>query len=367
MQSRVRVLVVDDSALMRQMVKRFLEEAGFEVVGTAKNGVEGLQKALALRPDVITLDVEMPELDGLGMLKQLMSTAPTPVVMLSSLTQHQAPVAIEALELGAVDVVGKPGGNISLNLADVKDELIRKVAAAAKARLRRSPLGSVPSATGGPATGKPPSINKTQVRLGEKPRGIVIIGCSTGGPGALSQLIPALPANFPLPLVIVQHMPAGFTASLAARLDALSPLAIREAVDNTTPYPGEVLVAPGGRHLVFERAQIRLTLDPPLHGVRPAVDPAIESAVDVWGGNVVVAILTGMGMDGARGARKVKAAGGWVVAQDEESSVIYGMPRAVAEMGLTDEILPLSEIPAALVKRAWVIVEAATTLKGYGS
>lgn len=358
MSDRVRVLVVDDSALMRQMIRRFLEEAGFEVVATARDGLDGLQKARELRPDVITLDVEMPRLDGLGMLRELMNTTPTPVVMLSSLTQKQAPVAIEALALGAVDVVGKPGGTISLNLEEVRDELIRKVSAAAKSR----PRLTMPSRS--TVTVAPPAEKKAGKRPQAPSPGIVIIGCSTGGPGALTSVIPALPADFPLPVIIVQHMPPGFTASLAARLDASSRLRVQEAKPGIMPEAGQVWVAPGGFHLVFERRVMRLSDAPPVHGVKPAVDPALETAVDDWGAGVVAAILTGMGMDGARGARKVKRAGGWVVAQDEETSVIFGMPRAVIEMGFADQVLPLNEIAPALVSRARAVVKNEPRLKG---
>lgn len=408
-----RVLVVDDSALMRQMISRFLTNAGMEVVATARDGVDGLEKALALRPDVITLDVEMPRMNGLEMLRRLMAESPTPVVMVSSVTQHQTPAAVEALMLGAVDIVAKPGGAISLNLGDVQHELVAKVRAAAKANVRRRRWGARRSASAGRAEGDPPdavqhrgrvappgaardgmggrvappgaarddmggraaptgaatdaqgargavdgadepfgggSHPSSETHLGPAP---VIIGSSTGGPGALSTVLSALPGDFPRPVVVVQHMPSGFTASLAKRLDTLSSLKVREAIEHHRPRPGEVWVAPGGVHLLFDaRGRMLHSMAEPHLGVRPAVDLTLESAVDVWGGAVIAVILTGMGVDGARGARKLKRAGGTVLAQDERSCVVYGMPRAVAEMGLADAIRPLSDVAAALTRLA---------------
>lgn len=378
-----------------------------EVVATARDGQDGLEKALTLKPDVITLDVQMPRMDGLQMLRQLMERLPTPVVMVSSVTQHQTPAAIEALMLGAVEIVAKPGGPISLNLGDVRDELVAKVRAAARAKVQRRGAGPDVEAGGYGGTGKwaPPTgtVHRQQRVRGPRPAeapsteplrresappeeaavdgslavaadageprppagsvhaeapgtpvlGVapVVIGSSTGGPAALSAVLERIPADFPRPVVIVQHMPPGFTASLAKRLDKLSPLVVQEAVDFRQPKPGEAWIAPGGVHLVFDRhGRMRLSHDAPHLGMRPAVDVTLESAVDVWGGDVVAVILTGMGMDGARGARKLKRAGGRVLAQDERTSVVYGMPRAVAEMGLADDIRPLPDIAAALAR-----------------
>lgn len=391
----VRVLVVDDSALMRQMISRFLKAAGMEVLATARDGVDGLEKALTLQPDVITLDVEMPNMNGLEMLRRLMAEKPTPVVMVSSVTQHQAPAAIEALMLGAVDIVAKPGGAISLNLADVENEIVTKVRTAASAsvggRRRSTPASraAAPRAAGPKATGPRAAAPKAAARsvvadkdglaAPTKPRkrrvakkpprgaapaaadappssrgGPVIIGSSTGGPGALSALFSELAADFPRPIVVIQHMPPGFTASLAARLDGLSALTVAEAVDGDTPTPGRAWIAPGGRHVVFDkRGRIRLSDAPPHLGVRPAVDLALESAVDVWDDDVIAVILTGMGVDGARGARKLKRVGGKVLAQDEETSVVYGMPRAVAELGLVDDVCPLPALADRLTRTAF--------------
>jgi len=407
----IRVLVVDDSALMRQMIGRILTEAGMEVVGTARDGIEALEKAALLQPDVMTLDVEMPRMDGLTALRLLMAERPMPVVMLSSLTQEQAPTAVEALSIGAVDVVGKPGGTISLNLMDVADEIVRKVRAAASAKVfptRKREQGtglgrwqSRPAGTfetGGAKPSGPPAgargmesswtiFNRSVVdavhpgesketqasdvaggqrarddnsrETGRRARGwrpgsheppLVVVGSSTGGPKALTQLFSALPKEFPAPVVVVQHMPIGFTRALALRLNDVSPLEIAEAAPGRVPRAGEVWIAKAGVHLVFNSERVMCEdLGPPHMGVRPAVDITLESAVDRWGGNVVAVILTGMGMDGARGCRKVKQAGGKVLAQDEQSSVIYGMPRAVVEMGLADRVEDIEAMAGALV------------------
>ena len=348
MERPVRVLVVDDSALMRRMVSRILTDAGFEVVGTARDGVEGLEACARLRPDVVTLDVQMPGMDGLAMLRRLMEENPTPVVMLSSLTRAQAPATVEALALGAVDVVAKPGGAISLNIDEVAGELVRKVRIAATARVRRLSKGE------GGALRKLAARRPAEGAEASGPaRLIVVVGASTGGPSALAELFSRLPGDFPAPVVVVQHMPAGFTASLAARLDSLSALVVEEAQEGVAPFRGGAWVAPGGFHLVFDAdGKMRLSSDPPHLGVRPAVDLTMESAAEVWGSGVIGLVLTGMGMDGARGARRIKQRGGVVLAQDEESSVVYGMPRAVVEMGFADEVAPIQEMASRL--EAWV-------------
>lgn len=340
MARKIRVLVVDDSALMRQMISRILRDAGFEVVGTAGDGQQALEAVERLKPDVITLDVEMPVMDGLTMLRRLMQDNPLPVVMLSSVTTKQAPATIEALALGAVDVVAKPGGAISLNIEEVASELISKVRVAATARVRSAERAKPRRAPSTRPTSPPLARTKRKLT-----RQLVVIGSSTGGPKALVELISSLPEDFGAPIVIVQHMPPGFTASLAARLDKNSSLDVAEAKEGIIPKLGEVWVAPGGFHLRFDRSgRMKFDLSEPHLGVRPAVDLTMESAVDVWGSGVIGVVLTGMGMDGARGARRIQQAGGIVLAQDEASSVVFGMPRAVIEMGHADHVAPLSEM-----------------------
>ncbi len=353
------MLVVDDSAFMRRVISDLLSgEPDLEVVGTARDGQEGLEKAQALAPDVITLDVEMPRMSGLEMLERLMAVNPLPVVMVSSLTRPNADVTVRALQLGAVDFVPKPSGTISLDMHKVREELCRKVRAAARAPrsalvrcapARRQPAGPAPY---GHKPGRPGGPARSLSR-------VVVIGASTGGPSALMEVIPRLPADFPGGLLVVQHMPALFTRYLAEHLDAASALAVREAREGDELRDGLCLVAPGGRHLVLA-ADGRVALDdsPPQHGVRPAVDVTLESVARSWDGDVLVAILTGMGMDGARGTRAVKARGARVVAQDEATCVVYGMPRAVVEMGLADHVVPLQEIAGVLCRLAACSVPA---------
>ena len=328
----LRVLVVDDSAFVRQRLARLLGAAGMEVVGTARDGNEAVARAQALAPDVVTMDVEMPGGGGLEAVRALLRVHPVPVVMVSARTTQGAAVTVEALAAGAVDFVPKPvpGGE-----AAFAEELVRKVRAAARAVVGRR-AGDAPA------------------RPGPRPRrryGLVVIGCSTGGPQALAQVVPALPADLPAPVLVVQHMPPGFTAALAARLDRAAALRVREAAPRDRLEPGVVLVAAGGHHLVLGPAG-RVTWDdgPPEHGVRPAVDVTLRSVVRVRGGDAAVAILTGMGMDGAAGARLVRQAGGYVVCEAEATAVVWGMPRATWELGAAEACLPLPAVAPALVQ-----------------
>jgi two-component system chemotaxis response regulator CheB len=330
----VRVLVVDDSAFMRSVLRRFLTEGGLEVAGVARDGDEAIAQVAALRPDVVTLDVEMPRRDGLETLRAIMAAQPTPVVMVSSLTTAHAAVTLEALAAGAVDFVAKPTGP---DLEAVRAQLVRTVQAAARARLRPLAGGPVRRAVLGPGRAA-------------RGYGLVVIGCSTGGPQALRQVVPALPADLPAPVLVVQHMPAGFTAALAERLDREAALRVREAAHGDRLEAGQVLVAPGGRHLVVTAAgRVALHDEPPEHGVRPAVDVTLRSVARHAGGDAVVAILTGMGSDGAAGAGQVRRLGGYVLAEAEETCAVYGMPRAVWELGAADRQVPLPEMAAAIV------------------
>lgn len=349
---QVRVLVVDDSAFMRKILTELLQsDPAIAVVGTARDGQDGVEKALALQPDVVTLDIEMPKLDGYGALKEIMSRRPTPVVMVSSLTQQGAESTVRALALGAVDFVGKPSGSISLNMSVTRDELVTKVknAAGATPRYRRvladlppvrreSKLLAASLATG---AGAVPS----------KPRQLVVIGCSTGGPGALHHIIPRLPGDLGAGVLVVQHMPPGFTRSLAQRLDEISAIRVKEAEEGDRIAIGQVLVAPGGYHmLVDDEGVVRLNLDPTLHGVRPAVDKTLEAVIPRWGSRLIGVILTGMGYDGAKGMVSIKKSGGRTIAEDASTCVVYGMPKVVAELGAADQVLPVQEIADAIQK-----------------
>lgn len=358
MKRPVRVLVVDDSAFMRKILTELLaSDPGIEVVATARDGVDGVKKALELRPDVITLDIEMPRLDGYGTLRELMQQCPTPVVTVSSHTRSGAEATIRALTLGAVDVVAKPSGSISLDMHRVRDELVNKVLAAATATVRqRRVLAELPPLQGqreaAAAAGTKPPLQRPRPEAGIATR-IAVIGCSTGGPGALHQVIPRLPSDLPLGILVVQHMPPGFTRSLANRLDEISAISVKEAEEGDLIQHGRVLIAPGGQHmLVGPGGRIKLDQGPPLHGVRPAVDPTLESAVREYGSRILVAILTGMGFDGAKGAMAVKKAGGLCVAEAASTCVVYGMPRAVVEMGLADSVVPIQEVASAIVQYA---------------
>ena len=352
---------------MRKMVTEILtRDAGLCVVGQCRDGADALAKLDTLKPDVITLDVEMPVLDGFGALAEIMRRRPTPVLMLSSLTQAGADATLRCLELGAVDFIGKPSGAISLDIEKVAPEMIAKVKAAAGARvlsrLASSPpsprregvsdkegrrkeeaaarvFSEVPSLLSG-LSGNPSlaQLHPNRGEGGELARreriSVLLIGASTGGPRALQTLVPALPADLGVPIVIVQHMPAGFTASLARRLEQTSPFEAREAAEGDRLQPGLILVAPGGRHLQFTAGGVaHLTDDPPVHGVRPAVDVTLASLAALYGPRLLAVLLTGMGRDGARGLKMTQDRGGQTLAEDETTCVVYGMPKAAAELG----------------------------------
>jgi len=293
--------------------------------------------------------VEMPNKDGLSALEEIMKTNPVPVVMLSSLTQENAQVTLKALALGCVDFVAKPSGAISLNLRDVGTELIAKVIAAKSAHIH--PMGSlgVPAAT--------TSVRRSEFGAGYKKgrRDIIAIAASTGGPMALQQLLSSLPANLPVPIVVTQHMPKDFTAPFAKRLDSLCKLAVLEAEEGMDIRAGHVYIAPGGSHLIIKRRSdgtqcCGLSDAPPVLSVKPSANIMFLSVVDEFGGNVVVVILTGMGRDGADGAAGLKARGAHIIAESHETCVIYGMPKAAVEAGIVDELLPLTDIPDALLR-----------------
>jgi two-component system chemotaxis response regulator CheB len=345
----IRVLVVDDSAFMRRVVSEAIAaEPDMELAGVAINGLDALIKVEQLQPDVVTLDVEMPEMDGLTALRHLMTRYPRPVIMLSSLTQQGAVTTLRALSIGAVDFVAKPSGSISLDFHRVKDELVQKIRVAAKAKIRAhvsAPAGTAPAvAKPVPPVGRKVSTTNTHFDR------LVVIGSSTGGPRALGTLIPALPVDHHTAYLIVQHMPAGFTKSLADRLDSFSQLSVREAAPGDHLETGVALLAPGDFHLrVSASGCIELDDGPRVHGVRPSVDVTLASVVERFGKRAITAILTGMGVDGADGAVALHAAGGFVLAEDESTCVVWGMPRAVFERGVVDRVVPLDKMADAIV------------------
>jgi two-component system chemotaxis response regulator CheB len=327
----VRVLVVDDSAYMRHIICKHLEAApGLTVAGVAHEGREALKLIPTLNPDVVTLDVEMPGLDGLATLREIMARFPRPVVMLSSLTAAGTTETVRALTWGAVDFVAKPV--VRANVAAVMDDVIAKVRAAAQTHVR--PIAPAP-APAMPHLGKPRPVRKHDK--------VVVIGASTGGPRALHTVLQELPNDLPAAFLIIQHLPVGFTRSLAERLDAASPLAIREAAAGDALEIGRGLLAPGGRHMTLdEQGRIALNQDPTLHGVRPAIDVTMAAVARHYGQRAVGVVLTGMGHDGTEGARRIRAAGGRVAAEAEASCVVWGMPRSVVEAGAADSVVPLS-------------------------
>ncbi len=342
---KLRVLIADDSAFMRQSIARTLTAAGFEIAGQAKDGNDAVAQVVALGPDVVTMDFNMPGLDGAGAVREIMRRRPTPVVMFSAHTRQGARETFEALGAGAVDFVTKPAGEVSADLSKIAAELTRKLTVAAAARPRAPAAAAAPKPR---ATTAPGASAGTTTLPGGLPR-LCVIAVSTGGPAALSELIPALPGDLRLAVIIVQHMPAHFTATLAERLDAQSQLTVREAVTGDRPMPGLALIAPGDRHLELDdRGHVVLTDGGPVHGCRPAADVTMISAAKVYGRRTVGVVMTGMGKDGAAGALAIKKADGKTFAQDQASCVIYGMPKAAVELGAIDEIVPLDELAAHL-------------------
>lgn len=335
----VKVLVVDDSAFMRFTITKHLNEIpGIVVLAAAKDGQEALELIPKLKPDVVTLDVEMPNLDGLSTLREIMSRHPLPVVMLSSLTSEGTLETVRALTLGAVDFVAKPDNkaNMASILADVGNKVLR----AAKAKVWKT--SALPQHNELLSSAK---ISDKKVRALRNQDKIVVIGSSTGGPRALNMVVPMLSADIPAAFVIIQHMPAGFTRSLSERLNGTSELFIKEAAPEDRLEVGKVLLAPGGFHMVFdEDEKVTLNQNPTVHGVRPAVDVTLLSIAKLYGSRVVTAILTGMGSDGTNGALMVHNTGGWVISEAEETCVVYGMPRSVFEAGASNEVVPLDRV-----------------------
>lgn len=341
-EARTGVLVVDDSALLRAVLKDIIESSGeFQVVGEAGTGYEAIRLVHQLSPDLVTLDLEMPDLDGLDTLGYIMSEAPRPVVVVSSHVEAGAEPALRALDYGAVDIVVKPA---AIDKVKLEQRLLDALRAAAMARLTNlrfrpeagvRPAGGIPDVHGRPAT----------LAVG--------IAASTGGPRALAELVPALPAELPAAVLIVQHMPPVFTRSLAARLDAAARLRMAEAQDGEPLVRGRVYMAPGGRHLIVERDPIgfvaRLVDHPARWGVRPSADVLFTSMAATLGPRSVGVVLTGMGRDGAEGLRAIREVGGWTMAQDEATSVIWGMPRVAARYA--HEVLPLPAMAGDIARR----------------
>ncbi|MFN3383319.1 MAG: chemotaxis response regulator protein-glutamate methylesterase [Archaeoglobaceae archaeon] len=338
------VLVVDDSALVRLKVSEILRNAGFEVV-TARDGVEMLEKVLKFDPDVITLDVNMPKMDGLSALERLMKIKPKPVVMLSSLTYEGAKETIEALRLGAVDFIAKPSSGVD----EIAEELVRKVRMAVTVNPNVVRLQNLRKMRG--------EVLRRSWKVGKEI--CVLIGSSTGGPSALEHVIPRLPSDFPAPVFVVQHMPPNFTKQLADRLNEISEIEVKEAEDNEKVSRGVAYIAPGGKHMklrkVFDVVRIKVVDGEPVNNVKPSVDVTADSIAQVYSGNVVGVMLTGMGEDGAKGMKKIHELGGKIIACSEDTCIVFGMPKAVIELGAADSVKPLFEIAEEIARFVEVI------------
>jgi len=339
---RIKVLIVDDSAVVRRIFTETLSrQEDIEVVGTAPDPFVARDKIVQLKPDVITLDIEMPRMDGLTFLKKLMQYYPLPVVVVSSLTPRGSKTALEALENGAVEVLAKAGEAYSVG--DMGAQLIEKIRMAARARV------SVPAKAPTPPlhAALAPSL-----ALSETTQKLIAVGASTGGTEAIKEVLRRMPPNIP-GMVIVQHMPAQFTASFAERLDSLCPIRVREAKDGDTVLNGQALIAPGNFHMLLKRSGSRYFVEvkegPMIHHQRPAVDVLFNSVAKYAGANAVGVILTGMGADGAQGMREMKQAGAKTIAQDENSCVVFGMPKEAIRLGGVDRVVPLDRIPQEII------------------
>jgi len=349
----IKVLVVDDSAFIRTIVSDMLgSDSRIEVVATARDGQEAIEKVTKLNPDVVTLDVEMPRLDGLAALGYIMSECPTPVVMLSAYTRSGSETTLKALEYGAVDFVLKPSGPASSNIREVKEELLAKVKIAAAVDVKKLKFLLPKSRV---VKHRPKAVT---ARGGK----VIAIGASTGGPQALTEILPKFPGDIPAGLLIVQHMPAGFTKSFAQRLNESSMIRVKEAEEGDIVRPGQALVAPGNYHMIVhnpsavnndgsrEPMTIGLNQGPRLHGVRPSVNIMMESVASLYGENSVGVLLTGMGSDGAQGMKLIKEKLGKTIAEDESSCVVFGMPKAAIDAGVVDKVVTRSQVVEAILE-----------------
>ncbi|MFT9597136.1 protein-glutamate methylesterase/protein-glutamine glutaminase [Mesobacillus sp.] len=358
--AKIRVLIVDDSAFMRKLINDFLSEhPEIDVIGTARNGEDAIKKWRELRPDVITLDVEMPKLNGLEVLKVIMQEQPLPIVMLSSTTKEGADTTLQAIQAGAVDFVAKPSGSISIDLHKIKTELIQKVLSASKANLtkiniledsksvgkkQKSPIDSELKVTG----------HVTTRGFSRESKKIVCIGTSTGGPRALQHVLTSLPKDINVPVLVVQHMPPGFTKSLANRLDSLSQIKVKEAEDGEIIQKGTAYIAPGGYHLKIKTLgstlAISLSQSPPRNGHRPSVDVMFESISTIKNYSKIAVIMTGMGSDGSKGLVEMKKSGTVkVIAESQDTSIVFGMPKAAIATNMVDEVANVENIAQSIM------------------
>jgi two-component system chemotaxis response regulator CheB len=352
----VTVVVVDDSAFMRKAIATMLEkDPGIKVVATARNGEEGLELIRRHQPDVVTLDIEMPKMDGLTALRHIMMEMPRPVLMISSLTTEGAEATLKAMELGAVDFIPKQLSRVSLDIIKIEEDLRNKIRSVAGRKLR--PM--TPRVAQAPAHGAAPATRSTAIRpkSGQR-RDVVAIGVSTGGPPAVQKVLSALPADFPAGILIAQHMPAAFTGPFAKRLDGVSKLTVKEA-ENGEPFrPGTVYISPGGKHLriaqKISRIELVVSEEPREALYKPSANELMASVGEGVGRRALGAVLTGMGSDGMEGVKVLKARGGRALAQSDATCVVYGMPKAIVDAGLADEIVDIDDMAGALVEGLYI-------------
>lgn len=350
MLNKISVLIVDDSAFSRQSIKDMLSgEGDIEVIGIASNGIEAMTKTVRLRPDVITLDLEMPEMDGFTFLRWLMKERPTPVIIVSSYSDSKT--LFKALELGAVDFIAKPSRKATIELKNIKNDLLDKIRGIKNLKLEKLVVRSE-------LISKAPHIIDigSDAKKDDSSGNIeaIVIGASTGGPAALQIILTSLPANFPAAILITQHMPKGFTTTFAERLNRISPLHIKEAEDGDTVRAGTALICPGGSHMVLKKRNnsVKVFLKEPNGEDRyiPSVDMLLSSSAEIYGSSAVGVILTGMGNDGKEGIVEIKRKGGYTIAEAESTAIIFGMPQEAIKTGVVDRILPLDEIPKEITK-----------------
>lgn len=347
MTEKIRVLVVDDSSFMRRAIGSMLEEEpDIQVIGYAKDGEDAIRQIQDLKPDIVTMDIEMPKMDGISALRVIMKKFPLPVIMLSSLTEDGAKSTLEALDIGAADYIPKNLSNISLNILKIKDDLLAKIRAitSKKLPLRRDKIAGTAADKHGPGE------QKFKSRLSkDRDIHIVAIGSSTGGPRALQEILPKIPKDFPVPIILVQHMPKSFTGQFASRLSSISRINVMEAAGGEIIKPGVAYLSPGDKHLSIKKTsggqkQISLSTEPADLINRPSVSVMMESVAKEYPGSALGVILTGMGSDGLSGMKKIKESGGVTIAQDEATCIVYGMPKAVVDAGLADDIVPIYKI-----------------------
>jgi two-component system chemotaxis response regulator CheB len=364
---KFRVLVVDDSAFMCKVLESiFNADDQLQVIGRAKDGREAVSMAESLKPDVITMDINMPHMDGLQATAQIMTTNPRPIVIVSSESKEGAAGTLKALELGAIEFVAKPSSGIDLDMQAVKEELLRKVRMAAKVRVVRTASRLASTVQGLPENSAPAPAPAPAKRAGSSSPAdqrfpIIVIAASTGGPATVMRLAPSFTQDFPAAIFLVQHMPAAFTTQYAAQLAEFTSIRVKEAEANETVQPGTLYICPGGKHLKITSAG-RIQLDATsgrINGYLPSIDLAMESVAAYAGAMSIAAVLTGMGNDGANGAKAVKAAGGLVLAQDEASCVVFGMPAEAIKAKAVDRVLPIDDIYAAIEKRVLSICKPA--------